>query len=77
MTLQEVLLIRICTVNVRDKMGARKYLGKSYYYRIEYSVANSLATFMWRRPLNSVALITPTHKEPVRVSDRTSTEVVA
>ena len=33
-------------MNVQDKMGAKKYLGESYYYRIKYSVPNSLAALM-------------------------------
>ena len=53
--------------------GAKKYLGESCYHRIKYSAANSLTAFMWRRPLNSAALIAPTHKEPKGVSDGTST----
>ena len=77
MTFQEVLLIRICTVNIQDKVGVEKYLRKSYYHRIECSVTNSLAIVMWRRPLNSVALVTLTHREPIRVSDETSTQMVA
>ena len=64
-------------MNVRDRMGAEKYLKKSCYHRIECSVANSLAAFMWRRPLNSVALAITTHRRPRRVSDGTSTQVVA
>ena len=64
-------------MNVRDRMGAEKYLKKSCYHRIECSVTNSLTAFMWRRPLNSVALVVPTHRGPVRVSDGTSTQVVA
>ena len=32
---------------------------------------------MWRRPLNSAALVTITHKRLERVSDGTSTQVVA
>ena len=74
---QRVLLIRICTVNVWDKMGAKKYLRKGCYCHIECSVTNSLAAFMWRRPLNSTALVVPTHREPIRVSDGTYTQVVA
>jgi len=31
---------------------------------------------MWRKPLNSAALAAPTHKEPGRVSDGTSTQIV-
>jgi len=58
------------------QMRAKKYLRKSCYHRIECSAANSLAIFMWRRPLNNVALVAPTHRGPVRVSDETSTQVV-
>ena len=32
---------------------------------------------MWIRPLNSVVLVTTTHIKPKRVSDGTSTQVVA
>ena len=73
MTFQEVLLIRICTVNVQDEGGVEKYIRKNCYHDIECSVANSLAAFMWRRPLNNAVLVAPTHREPIRVSDGTST----
>ena len=56
--------------------GAKKYLGESCYYRIKCSAANSPAALMWRRPLNSAALATPTHRGPKRISDGTSTQVV-
>ena len=59
------------------QMGANKYLSKSCYHRIECSAANSLTAFMWKRPLNSVALVVPTHRRLVRVSDGLSTQVVA
>ena len=71
------MLIKICTVNVQDKMGAEKYLGESYYHRIKCSIANSLTALMWRRPLNNAALATPTHRELENVSNGTSTQVVA
>ena len=58
------------------KMGTPKYLRESCYHRIEYSVTNSLAAFMWRRLLNSATLVAPTHRGPMRVSDRTSTQVM-
>ena len=64
-------------MNIRDSMRAGKYLGKSCYHRIECSAANSLAAFMWRRPLNITTLVAPTHRGLVRVSDGTSTQVVA
>ena len=59
------------------RMEARKYLRKSYYHRIECPAANFLTTFMWRRLLNSVALATTTQRISKRVSDETSTQVVA
>ena len=57
-------------------MEAQKYLRKSYCHRIECFAANFLATFMWRRPLNSAALTTPSHRGLERVSDGTSTQVI-
>jgi len=59
------------------QMGAKKYLRKNCYHRIKCFAANSLAAFMWKRPLKNVALVAPTHRGPVRVSDGTSTQVVA
>ena len=56
-------------------MGTQKYLRKNYYYRIECTTATFLAAFIWRRPLNSVVLVTRTHRKPNGVSDRTSTQV--
>ena len=57
-------------------MEAKKYLRKSCCHCIKYSAANFLVAFMWRRPLNSVALAIPTHKGLERVSDAASTQVV-
>ena len=59
------------------RMGARKYLRKGCYHHIKCSTTNFLAVLMWRRPLNSAALATPTHRRHVRVSDGKSTQVVA
>ena len=58
-------------------MEAQKYLKKGCCHRIKCSAANFLATLMWRIPLNSNALTTPTHRGPEGVSDETSTQVVA
>jgi len=44
---------------------------------IKYSAANFLAALMWRKPLNSAVLTVPTHRGPERVSNGTSTQVVA
>ena len=59
------------------RMEARKYLRKSCCHQIECPAANFLAAFMWRRPLNSAALATITHRKPEKVSDGTSTQVMA
>ena len=36
-----------------------------------------MAIFMWRRPLNSVALAITTHRKPEKVSDEIGTQVRA
>ena len=56
-------------------MGTQKYLRESYYHRIKCITATFLATFMWRRPLNSAALAITTHRKPKRVFDGTGTQV--
>ena len=56
-----------------ERMGAQKYLRENCYHRIKCSVANFLAALMWKRPLNSVALTTSTHRRPKGVSDGTDT----
>ena len=40
-------------------------------------IAAFLATFMWRRLLNGAILATATHRKLKKVSDRTSTQVIA
>ena len=57
-------------------MEAQKYLRKSCYHRIEYSAANFLATFIWRKSLNNVALTTPIHRGSEKMSNGTSTKVI-
>ena len=59
------------------RMRARKYLRKGCCHRIKCFAANFLAALMWRRPLNSAALAIPTHRGPERVSNETSTQVMA
>ena len=58
-------------------MGTRKYLRKSCCHHIKCPAANFLAAFMWRKLLNSAALAATTHKKLERLSDGTSTQVVA
>ena len=58
-------------------MRTQKYLRESCYYPIEYIAATFLAAFMWRRPLNSVALATTTHRKQERVFDGIDTQVRA
>ena len=55
----------------------QKYLVESCYHRIECTAATFLAAFIWRRPLNSVALVTATHRRPKRVFDEIDTQVRA
>ena len=55
----------------------QKYLVESCYHRIEYITATFLATSIWKRPLNSVALAIATHRRPKKVSDGTGTQVKA
>ena len=57
-------------------MEAQKYLRKSCYHRIEYPAANFLATFIWRKSLNNVALTTPIHRGSEKMSNGTSTQVI-
>ena len=58
-------------------MGTQKYLRESCYHHIEYSTATFLAAFMLKRPLNSAALATTTHRKPERVFDGIDTQVRA
>ena len=53
----------------------QKYLKESCYNYIECTAATFLTAFLWRRPLNSIALVTTTHRKSKRVSDRTDTQV--
>ena len=55
----------------------QKYLRESYYHRIKCTTTTFLATFMWRRPLNSVVLATTTHRKLKRVFDGTGTQIRA
>ena len=55
----------------------QKYLRKSYYHRIKCTAATFLAAFTWRRPLNSTALATTTHRKLKNVPDGTGTQVRA
>ena len=57
------------------RRGTQKYLMKNCYHCIECTAVTFLAALIWRRPLNSVALATTTHKKSGRVSDGTSTQV--
>ena len=54
-------------------MGPQKYLRESCCHRIKCTTATFLAAFMLRRPLNSIALATTTHRKQERVSDGTDT----
>ena len=59
----------------REKKTPKKYLKERCYHHIECTAATFLATFMWRRSLNSIALATATHRKPRKVSDGIGTQV--
>ena len=59
------------------KKKTQKYLKESYYHRIKCTAATFLAAYMWRKHLNSAALVITTHKKPEKVSDGTGTQVRA
>ena len=50
---------------------------KSYYHRIKYTITAFLTAFMWRRHLNSEALVATTHKKSGEVSDGIGTQVIS
>ena len=58
-------------------MEIQKYLRENCYHCIECITTTFLAAFMWRRPLNSAALVTTTHRKPKKVFDGTGTQVRA
>ena len=45
-------------------MRIQKNLRESCYHRIKCNATTFLAALMWRRPLNSTALATTTHRKP-------------
>ena len=59
------------------KKKTQKYLKESYYHCIKCTTATFLAAFMWRKPLNSAALVITTHKKLENVSNGTGTQVRA
>ena len=58
-------------------MGTQKYIRESCYHRIECTTTTFLAAFMLRKPLNSAALATTTHRKLERVFDGIGTQVRA
>ena len=69
-TFQEAPMIGTCIINVPGWW-------ESCYHRIKCTTTTLLAVFMWRRPLNSTALVITTHRKPKRVSDGTGTQIKA
>ena len=53
----------------------QKYLKEIYYHHIKCTAATFLATFMWKRPMNSTVLATTTHRKPKKVSDGIGTQI--
>ena len=64
-------------MNTREGREPQKYLRESYYHRIKWTKATFLVAFMWRRPLNNIALTTTTYRKPKNVSDGTGTQIRA
>ena len=71
--------MRTCLMNMKERggRGTQKYLTKSCYHRIKFTVTIFLAAFMWRRHLNSEALATTIHRKLGEVSDGTGTQVIS
>ena len=70
--------------NVRDvphkhtrRKKTQKYLRESCYHRIKCTAPTFLVAFIWRRPLNSAALGTTTHRKSEKVSNGTGIQVRA
>lgn len=55
----------------------RKYLRKNCYHRIKYTTTIFMATFMWKKPLNSATSAITIHKRSEKVCDGTGTQVRA
>ena len=51
----------------------KKYLRENCYHRIKYTTTTFLATFMWRRHLNSTALTNATYRKLKMMSNGTGT----
>ena len=73
-TLQEVPTIAVPHKHMRRKK-TQKYLKESCYHQIKCTATTFLSAFMWRRPLNSAALATTTHRKAEKVSNETGTQV--
>ena len=77
-TFQETQEMKTCLMNMKERGGgAQKYLKKSCYHRIKFTVTTFLAAFMWRRHLNSEALTTTTHRKSGEVSNETGIQVIS
>ena len=74
---QSLLKKRVSTADKHTRAWRQSSFRKSCCLPIKCSTTNTLATLMWRRPLNSVALVIPTHRRLEGVSDETNTQVVA
>ena len=74
-TFQGAQEMRTCLMNMKERERAQKYLRKSCYHRIKFTVTTFLAAFMWRRHLNSEILVTTTHRKLGEVSDGIGAQV--
>ena len=62
-------------MDLKGRWEGPKDLRKNCCYRIKRTITTSLASFMWRRNLNSDTLVITTHKEPEEVANGTDTQV--
>ena len=74
-TFQEAQERRTCPMDLKGRWEDPKDLRKSCYHCIKCTITTFLATFMWRRHLNSDTLVITTHKELEEVVDGTYTQV--
>ena len=74
-TFQEAQERGICPLDLKERWESPKDLTKSCCHCIKCTVTTFLATFMWRRNLNSETLVTTTRKESEEVSDKIDTQV--
>ena len=74
-TFQEAQERMMCPMNLKERGESPKDLRKSCCHHIKCTVTTFLATFIWRKHLNSETLVITTHRESEEMSDGTDTQV--